>query len=205
MKDPPPNEPAETLFRRARAGDTDAGRELLGALLPELQLFVRLHLGSLQRMESVSDVAQSVVGDLLPVVQREQFADLSGFRAWLRRCALNKITDLRRYHGAQRRNGAAEVSPTVAEELGLVQRLRSLPSPSQAAMGAEDAARLDRALLRLPEDQRQVVAMARLFGMPHKEIAEALGRSEVACRMLLLRGLRNLARELDVEDPARRG
>lgn len=72
-------------------------------------------------------------------------------------------------------------------------------------MGAEDVARLERALLRLPEDQRQVVSMARLLGMPHKEIAEVLGRSEVACRMLLRRGLVGLAREMDSADPQQPG
>lgn len=190
------------LLERAQAGDVAAGQELLAALQPELQLFVRLNLGALEGRESVADVTQSVVTGLLPRVSREEFADLAGFRAWLRCAARNKIGDLLRRHGAQKRGAGqqASLSPSVAEELGLAECLRSLPTPSQVAMRGEDRDLLDRALLRLPEDQRRVVAMARLLEMPHKEIAEALGRSETACRMLLRRGLVNLARELEAAD-----
>ena len=89
---------------------------------------------------------------------------------------------------------------SIAEELGFLDCMRSLATPSQAAMRDEDRSLLDRALQRLPDDQRKVVGMARLLEMPHKEIAAALGRSEEACRMLLKRGMVNLARELEAAD-----
>jgi len=194
-------EPLEATFRRVQAGEQDAARELLAALLPELESFVRQHIGAVREHESVADLTQSVAGDLLPLVHRESFVDLAGFRAWLRRVARNKIVDRHRYHGADRRDHArrADVSPSVAETLGLTRGAAPLPSPSQVAMSGEDTAQLERALLRLPDDQRQVVTMARMLGMAHRDIALALDRSEVACRMLLRRGMVNLARELDVD------
>jgi DNA-directed RNA polymerase specialized sigma24 family protein len=40
--------------------------------------------------------------------------------------------------------------------------------------------------------------MKQLCGMSHQEIAAVLGRSEPACRMLLRRGMVQLARELEL-------
>jgi RNA polymerase sigma-70 factor (ECF subfamily) len=198
---PPWSDLPADLVQRACRGDAAALQEMLQAHLPELNVFVRLNMGEhLRARESVSDVTQSLVGDLLPLLATERFADLGGFRAWLRRAALNKIVDKHRFHTAQQRGGErrAEVTPSVAEELDLLRCLRALPTPSQAAIDEERAERLERALQRLPEDQRQVVSMKQLCGLSHQEIAAVLGRSEPACRMLLRRGMVRLARELEL-------
>ncbi len=190
----------EDLARRAQEGDVAALRTLLAAHLPELSVFVRLNVGrDVLARESVSDVTQSVAADLLPELGRESFADRAGFRAWLRRAALNKIIDKQRHHRAGKRDVHREagVSPSVAGDFDLAAAVRALSTPSAQAMRAEDARILERALERLPEDQRQAVTMARLLGMPHSEIAAALGRTEPASRMLLRRGMVNLARELE--------
>ncbi|MCA8964751.1 MAG: sigma-70 family RNA polymerase sigma factor [Planctomycetes bacterium] len=189
------------LVRAACGGDEVALQQLLAAHLPELQVFVRLNMGEhLRARESVSDVCQSLAGDLLLDLGRETFDDLGAFRAFLRRAALNKIVDKCRHHGREKRGGdrQADLSPSVAEGLGLAQALRALPSPSQVAIGQERAERLELAMQRLPDDQRQVVSMKQLCGMSHEEIAVVLGRSETACRMLLHRGMVRLARELEL-------
>ncbi len=163
-------------------------------------MFLRINMSEQLRVrESVSDVSQSLAGDLMPLLTRERFEDLDGFRAWLRRAALNKIVTKYRFHAAQKRGGGerAVVSPSEAEQLDLVRSLRALPSPSEAAMGHERCERLRKAMQQLPKDQRDVVSMKQLCGMSHQEIAGVLDRSETACRMLLQRGLRRLARELE--------
>ncbi len=175
-------------------------RQLLVLHLPELHALVRLDMGEpLRARESVSDVAQSLVGDLLIDLRRETFADLGAFRAFLRRTARNKIVDKYRHHVREKRGGGrlADVSPSIAEGLGITETPAAFPTASQIAVDREHAERLELAIQRLPEDQRQIVSMKHLRGMSHEEIAGALGRSETACRMLLRRGMVRLARELE--------
>ena len=48
---------------------------------------------------------------------------------------------------------------------------------------------------RLPDDQRRVVELRHFDGRTHAEIADELGRSTAAVRMLWVRALRNLRPE----------
>lgn len=189
----------EALAQRALSGDLPALRELLGHYLPELALYVRLNAGAdVLARESVSDVTQSVAADVLPALAGQSFADVGGFFAYVRRAALHKLIDKQRHHRAARRDLHREVDGAVVPDaFDLPGHLRDVLTPSGHAIAAEDAALLARALQRLPDDQREVVTLARLVGLPHAEIAQVLGRSEGACRMLLSRGLRTLGRELE--------
>ena len=60
-----------------------------------------------------------------------------------------------------------------------------LASPSQAAIGGELLARIEAAFAELSEDEREVVLLSRVAGLPRREVAQALGRSENAVRNLL--------------------
>jgi RNA polymerase sigma-70 factor (ECF subfamily) len=67
----------------------------------------------------------------------------------------------------------------------------------------ERIARLEAAFDRLPADYREVITLTRIVGLPHREVAEAMGRSETASRMLLYRALAELAAELEGDDNSR--
>ena len=71
----------------------------------------------------------------------------------------------------------------------------SEPPVEEAVLAGEDHARLLRALERLPPDQRQVVA-CRLAGLTGPEIAQLVGRSHGAVKMLQLRAFAALRNEL---------
>ena len=188
-----------SLLDRAQAGDTAALQELLLAHLPELQVFIRFNAGAeLAARESVSDLTQSLVGDLLPELPRARFADLAGFRAWLRRAALHKVIDKQRLHRAARRDSRREVglSASRADEAEIAAALAQISTPSQTAVREEERRELIRALDRLPHDQRVAVTVVRLLGQPHKEAADLLGKSEAASRQILSRGLATLSRIL---------
>ena len=55
---------------------------------------------------------------------------------------------------------------------------------------------LEQALERLSEDHREVILLARIEGLPAKEVAERMGRSENAVHLLLSRAIKKLQDEL---------
>ena len=57
----------------------------------------------------------------------------------------------------------------------------------------EEVERLRAALSKLPENYRQVIHLAHVDGLSHREIAERLGISEANSRVLLSRALARLA------------
>jgi RNA polymerase sigma-70 factor (ECF subfamily) len=66
------------------------------------------------------------------------------------------------------------------------------PAPDEQAQQQEFLRRLDAALDRLSEDQREVFILRDLRGAPVRQIAEQMGRSEKAVADLLFRGRRKL-------------
>ena len=65
-------------------------------------------------------------------------------------------------------------------------------SPSQRAVRGEELLRLAAALARLPEDQRQVVELHHLQGLPVADVAAQMERTRAAVVGLLFRGLKKL-------------
>ena len=63
------------------------------------------------------------------------------------------------------------------------------PTASQLASANELSERMERAFDQLSEEHREVIALSRIVGLSHAEIAAQLGRSEGAVRMLLSRAL----------------
>ena len=68
----------------------------------------------------------------------------------------------------------------------------SVVSPSRRLRREERLKRLERALARLSDDQREVIRLARIDGLSAPEIAARTGRTEAAVRQSLSRGLRAL-------------
>ncbi|MEO6596092.1 MAG: sigma-70 family RNA polymerase sigma factor [Planctomycetota bacterium] len=182
------------LFEDAAGGDPKALGALLQAYLPHLHAFVSTSLGpNLEPRESSMDVVQSVCRQILSA---RKVADLDGedhFRAWLFKCALNKVRDKHRFHRVARRNIGREVpSPEQDAPSSFVH----LMTPSQDAVGKETADALSAALAALPPEHSEVIRLARLNGLPHAVIAEVMDRSEPAVRQLLGRALFRLTQEL---------
>ena len=186
------------LARAAAAGDAGAVGQLLERHLPDLRAFVRLRAGAQVRArESSSDIVQSVCREVLQHADRFQFPSESAFRQWLFTTALRKLVDRREHWNAGKRAAAGEI-PLGAEtgaidEEALVAAYQRLSSPSGHAMLREEIERLEAAFDQLSEDHREVITAARLMRLSHAEIAERMGRSEGAVRMLLVRALAELA------------
>jgi RNA polymerase sigma-70 factor (ECF subfamily) len=74
-----------------------------------------------------------------------------------------------------------------------------MPSPSSLASRKESALRLADALARLPADYQTVLVLRVLEELPAEEVAQRMGRTAGAVRMLQMRALAALRTELGGE------
>jgi RNA polymerase sigma-70 factor (ECF subfamily) len=112
--------------------------------------------------------------------------------------AEQRIIDAHRHHVAsQKRNADREVSierPDAAEAgFGFIDLLvASMTSPSQAFSRNQREFRLQFAISSLPEEQREALRLRYVEGLPTRDVAERLGKTDGAIRVLLSRTLAKL-------------
>lgn len=190
------------LVRAASQGDGPALEALLERHLPDLRAFLRLRMGPrLRARESASDLAQSVCREVLEHLGRFRYGGEAEFRNWLYREALRKVSNRQAYYAAQKRDVGREVHLEAETDdwngAASAVLCRSLHTPSAEAAAQEEVERLQRAFDRLSADHREVILLAKMVGLPHRRIAEEMGRTETAARALLHRALMTLASELE--------
>lgn len=193
------------LVEAAGAGDRRAVDTLLARHLTALRAFVRLNAGRrLREREACSDLVQTVCREVLQGAAGFEYRGEAAFRAWLYQTARRKIIDRARFWRSERRTPRREVELDAPArggsgegEAGLLGCYATFCSPSRDAMAREEQERIEEAFAKLPPDQRKVISLARIAGLPHKEIAAQMDRNENAVRQLLFRALANLAVRLD--------
>lgn len=190
----------EALARRAAEGDARALEILLERNLPNLRAFVRARLGpELRIQESASDIVQSTCREVLEQQERFQYPGPDAFRRWLFTTAARKVGD----RLAERRTLKRDAEPALrigvvsgVTESRLLAAYARFSTPSHRAQVGDEIARIEGAMDRLSEEQREVMLLSHLVGMSRSAIAEELGKSEVAVRSILHRAMARLALEL---------
>jgi RNA polymerase sigma-70 factor (ECF subfamily) len=189
----------------ARAGDLAAQGQLWDRYRPWLRLLARLHLARrLGGKLDASDVAQQALLEACRAFPQFRGGTEAELAAWLRGILANVLAhEVRRYAGTQGRDVAREVSldAALAESSRRLQAVLADagPSPSERAAQQEQEVRLAEVLARLPDDYREVIVLRNLEGLPHEEVAQRMGRGVGAVRILWVRALTRLRRELAPE------
>ena len=170
---------------------TERDRPNLDALLlqylPRLRAFVRVHTNAtVRKHESCSDLVQSVCREVLAGAEAFRYEGDAPFRSGLFRTALNKILERPRHLTAQKRDVRRKTTES-AIDYGSLPGVD--PTASQLAAASELSERMERAFDQLSDDHRHVIALSRIVGLGHAEIAAEMGRSEGAVRVLLSRAL----------------
>jgi len=185
------------LIADAQRGDREALERVFQRCHDHLLLAVRLRLG--RRLRSVlesGDVFQSVALEVLRDLGDFVPRGSGSFRRYLNQLVLNKIRDRARYFDAGKRRAA----PSAPRE-----RLEDLPARESAAGYLDPLGRferLEREIARLPEDMRRVVILRRVDGLPSKEVARLLGKSDATVRKTYSRALGRIAARMSEEgDP----
>jgi RNA polymerase sigma-70 factor (ECF subfamily) len=198
---------ASDLIRRCRQGEAAARDELFARYRQYLWLLAQGQIGGRLRTRcDPSDLVQQTLLEAFRDFTRFTGAHEAELLAWLRKILAHNLYNEARHQGAQRRDAARQVSLEEVQA-GLDQSSVTLgkclaakvPSPSQAAGQREAAVHLADTLARLPEDYQTVLRMRVLEGLPAEEVAERMGRTAGAVRMLQLRALTAL-REMMAEE-----
>lgn len=171
----------EQLVKRAQKGDQEAFAELCRTLRDPLLATIRGRMGSAARAAiDPEDMLQATFVRAVRSVPRFEWRGEGSFRRWLQSIATHVVLDAIRLQG---RIGVLKIDRDVATDG---------TSPSQALRRRERLDRLQRSMQALSPDYRTVLKLSRMEGLPVKEIAARMGRSESAVKNLLLRATRQL-------------
>ena len=192
----------QQLIDRVRKGDSAALGEFIALRTPQLLAFIGKRMNDgLRRKVEPSDILQELTLSCLNAIADVELGDRDPF-SWLCQQAERRIIDAHRHHfGAQKRSAAKEIglqSSTGQDGGGGLGDLiaSSMTSPSNAFSRNQKEFHLLEALSALPEEAREALRLRYLEGLPSKEIAEQLGKTDGAVRVLLSRSLTKLQQVL---------
>jgi RNA polymerase sigma-70 factor (ECF subfamily) len=193
-------ESEERLLDRLRQGDETALGELFSIHRPRLARMVAFRLDpKLAGRVDADDVLQEAYLDAAKRIRHFLDHTSLSFFVWLRQIVLQTMIDVRRQHlGAQMRDVKREVSlhkprrPDATSMSMAAQLLGHLTSPSQAAMRAEMAARLEQALESMEPIDREVLALRHFEELSNSEVAEVLEIKQKAASIRYVRAVARL-------------
>jgi RNA polymerase sigma-70 factor (ECF subfamily) len=196
-----PDQPTAHLADRVRARDPAALAAFLEHRRPALLAFVERRLGSALRGKlEPQDVLQELAVKALRELPNADLSTRDPF-GWLCHLAEQCIVDDHRHFAAGKRASGREVPGNVRVGDGsqdLVALLAaSLTSPSMAVVRDERQRRLMDVVATLPDEHQQALRLRYGEGLPTKDVAQKLGKSDVATRVLLSRLVQQLQERLE--------
>lgn len=203
------NPTLRALVERVRRGDAAALADFVQAKRPQLLGFIEKQLsGALRRKVDPEDLLQEISAEGVRVLAQVDLSERDPF-SWLCQIAERRIIDAhRRFFGAQKRDAGREVPLQAAggrggaddERSPLVDLLIvSMTSPSSAFSRNQREILLLQALEKLPAEQRDALRMRYVEGLPSKEIADRMQKTDGAVRVMLTRSLKRLQEILGPE------
>lgn len=170
------------LVVRACQGDSEAFGKLYDLHLDGVYRYLYYKLGDPTRAE---DLTAQVFLKAWEAMPRFQWREVP-FSHWLMRLARNAVIDHYR---------TARVHGELHEDL-----VAADPDPQAEYVRQERMGGLAVALRQLPEEQRTVIVLRFVEGMDYSQVADIIGKSEGALRVMQHRALAALRRILERED-----
>jgi RNA polymerase sigma-70 factor, ECF subfamily len=191
------------LLARLRSGDEAALAEFVEANRPALMGFLHARIGGhLAKKVEPEDILQDACLEAIRSLDKAPLAEWDPLH-WLFQVCERKIIDAhRKFFESQKRDAAREASiPDGSEMAGGLGNLlaASMTTPSAAFSRDQRQLRVLAAIDTLPEDQREALRLRYLVGLPSKEIAQKLGKTDGAVRVMLSRSLAKLQEMLGEE------
>jgi RNA polymerase sigma-70 factor (ECF subfamily) len=196
------------LAQRVREGSTEALGEYLNAIKPRLLGLLHHLTGEhLKRVVEIEDlyqeVARSAIASLAKIPREELDVD-----AWIDRLARRRVVDAHREHfgAAKRSQGRNQMFSDLGNDNSDTGSnfeqflIASITSPSLAASRNFKLARLNEALANLPTEHQELLRLRYSEGLPTATIAQQLGKTDVAVRVMLSRIVTALQNQLGVAE-----
>lgn len=199
----------EALLSRVRDRDSEALAMFLEQNARRMTGFVKsICSDRLLGVVELEDLLQEISTAALTSLDTAPFDKYEPIE-WIQQIARRRVVDAHRFHfEAQRRDvgrqqsmhGQADSSAGGIEAMIVA----SITSPSAAMSRDVRMERMQEAVAKLSEDQQQAIRMRYAEGLPTKEIAEKLGKTDVAIRVLLSRSMKELEKQLEDVRPTAR-
>jgi RNA polymerase sigma-70 factor (ECF subfamily) len=199
--------PASELIRRCQKGDAAARDELFARYRHYLRLLAQGQLG--RHLRAKCDPSDLVQQTLLEA--HRDFGHFTGrteaeLLGWLRQILAHNLFNEARHFATKQRAADREIS--LDEVRGGLDRssaalgrclAASGSSPSKSAARRETAVMLADKLAQLPADYQTVIVLRIFEGLSAEEVAQRMGRTAGAVRMLQMRALTALRQEMTTD------
>lgn len=170
----------EALVATAQAGSSEAFAKLYDIFVDPIYRYIYYRAGSVEAEDLTELVFLKTWENI-----RQYRSGKHHFSAWIFRIAHNIVVDF------YRSKDTYDELPENIED----QRIEA--SAMHRAHRSLDRGVLDRAMMELKDSYRQIVVLKYLNDLSNDEIAEILGRSQSAVRILQFRALKKLRRILE--------
>lgn len=193
------------LIEKARGGDEAALATLLEQSGLSLHAEIERQIGPKYRgLVDADDILQVTCLEAFLRIRTFLPTNEGAFGAWLRRVAENNLRDAIRELERDKRPppGKRADWPTGDDSyVAMVDRLSAATSTASRVMArGEVKSAIDGALAQLPDDYATALRLYELDGLTGPEVAEQMGRSHGAVRMLLARARERLAEVIGSDD-----
>src|SRR4051812_49561985 len=203
----------QDLLSQAKEGQPEAVDRLLDVHREPLRKMIGLRLDpALAARVDASDIVQEVLFEAHRRLEDYLRTPTMPFRLWLRHIAKDHVIDAHRRHRQAQRRSLDREQPIVPAVLAghssfelAGQLLDGERTPASAAIQHELQRKLDAAVARLDDDDREVILMRHREQLSNQQVSEALGLSEAAASMRYLRAIRRLRAALLPEQDSQGG
>ena len=202
-------DPAPELLQRISDRDQDALATFLEQEKSRILGFLRTITGDrLLSVVELDDLFQEVSTAALAGLATAPLDKYEPF-AWIQEVARRRVVDAHRFHfEAKRRDAGRRQSLHGSggdDDGGGFEAFLAASMTSASAAFSRDVRvdRMNQALTELTDEQQQAIQLRYAEGLPTKEIAQRLGKTDVAVRVLLSRSVRELEKRLEDVRPSR--
>ncbi len=182
------------LIESIKQGNQDSLAEYLQLRRPDLLAVILSKMGpALQKKVEAEDIFQEVCSSAVKSLDQMDVKD-EPF-GWFCELAGRRIIDEQRKFASLKRDSKREMGIHAQgdDDVGLVNLLvASITSPSRAFSRQQKEFHLLAAMKELPEIQQKVLDLRFAKGKSSKEIAEEIGKTDGATRVLITRSLKKL-------------
>lgn len=203
----PKSDQTDELLIAAKNGDDQAVNRLMEKHRGPVRRLVQMRLDrKVQQRVDVSDVVQEVMAEASGRLEKYLADPAMAFHLWLRQIAWDHIIDTYRRHRVSAKRSMDRERP-MSVPAGNDRSSAELAfqlcdpgiTPATAAMQQEITKRVEKAIERLNDQDREMVIMRHYEHLSNLEIAEVLQLNPPAASMRYLRAIRRLRELLDNE------